>query len=220
MGAFFANLNTEIYEGRFDEAAETVQAMRRFINSPTFQSLRSIQARRELYTQAINSFETMIDEVRRFQAAGLRPPDRNIERTLAELQEQNTRLGQAIEEKDRTIAAFSSEGSGQTRRLAELERSVNTLRTTNSELEERARERDSRITSLETSLATQTRNTEEARREATGLQTEVATLSQTVTTRDTTIRELQAQNTAHEENIANLNTQLNSIRNALQALSQ
>jgi len=220
MSAFFANLNTEIYEGRFDQAAETVQAMRRFLGAPAFQGLRSIQARRELYAQAINSFETMIDEVRRFQAAGLRPPDRNVERTLAELQEQNARLEQAITEKDRTIAAFSSEGSGLTRRLGELEESLNTLRTANAALEDSSSEKDSRIASLETNLALQAQNAESARQTVAALQTEAATMTQTITTRDNTIRELQAQNATHEETIDSLNTQLTSIRNALQALSQ
>ena len=154
MGAFFANLNTQIYDNRFDEAAETVQTMRGFLNTPAFQGLRSIQARKELYAQAINSFETMIDEVRRFQAAGLRPPDRNVERTLAELQEQNARLEQLVAERDRTIAAASSGESGMTRRIDELERTIRDLRTAN---DTSSSEKDSRIASLETNLDLQTR---------------------------------------------------------------
>jgi len=220
MGAFFANLNTEVYEGRFDEAAETVQAMQRFLNTPAFQGLRSIQARKELYAEAIHSFETMIDEVRRFQAAGLRPPDRNVERTLAELQEQNTRLERDLAEKDRTIAAFSSQGSGLAQRIAEMEGSISTLRTANSALEESSSEKDSRIASLETNLALQAQNAETARQTVATLQAQNATLTQTVSARDNTIGQLQTQNAAHEQTIEGLNTQLVSIRNALQALSQ
>ena len=219
MGAFFANLNVQVYEGHFDEAAETIQTMRTFMNTPAFQGLRSIQARKELYTQAIISFETMIDEVRRFQAAGLRPPDRNVERSLADLQGQNARLEQELAEKDRTIAAFSSEGSGLARRVTELEGSLRDLRTTNSALEESSSQKDSRITSLETNLAVQAQNAEAARQTAAALQTQVSSLNQTLTIR--TERLNRVQEVIQGRVIANmtigeLNESLSRIQEALQ----
>jgi predicted nuclease with TOPRIM domain len=138
MGAFFANLNNKINENRLDEAAEIVQSTRRFLNTPAFQGLRSIQARREMYAQTINTFETLIEEMRRNQAAlasGVMPLDRSAEKMFAELQEKNERLEKAMQ-------SFSSEGAGMVKRLADLEGSVSALRTLNSALESGSAEKD------------------------------------------------------------------------------
>jgi chromosome segregation ATPase len=210
MGAFFANLNTQVYESRFDEAAETVQAMRTFLNTPAFQGLRSIQARKELYTQAIHSFETMIDEVRRFQAAGLRPPDRNAERSLAALQEQNARLEQDLEEKDRTIAAFSSGESGLTRRVDELERTIRDLRTAN---EASSSEKDSRIASLEADRDLQAGNAEAAQRAADTLRGDLDAR----TNRLNRIQEVVRGRAIEDMTIGELNDSLSRIQEALQS---
>ena len=219
MGALFANLNGQLAQNRLDDAAGTVNSMREFLDTPAFLSLRSIQARRELYTQAINSFGTMIDEARKNQAGGPAPQD-GADKILADLQEKNAKLESDLAEKDKTIEAFSSEGSGMTQRLNELNNSVSALRTANSALEAGSSAKDEKITSLESDLAAQTQNAEASQQMADTLQTQVASLNQLVSSRDTTIQTLEQQSSAMEETITNLNTQLAQIRQALQALSQ
>jgi len=143
MGAFFSNLNSQIAENKFNEAAETVKAMKDFLNAPAFQSLRSVQARKDMYAQAINSFETMIEEARRNST----PEDER----LAELEKKNTELEKDLAEKDKTIDALSSQGSGTARRLNDLN---NTLQKQNSQLaadlDKQTKEKNNQINSLKT----------------------------------------------------------------------
>ena len=190
MGAFFANLNNQINENLLDEAMLTIQSMRNFLNTPVFMSLRSIRARRDLYNQSIDAFETMVEETQKYQqalAAGVMPTDAGVEKNLADLRERNAQLEQTIE-------AFTSEGSGTAQRLADLQRSESTLKSTNTtlqgnvaRLEASSREKDSRISTLESDLNTQTRNAETSQQRANNLQGEVTRLNQTVEARNNTI---------------------------------
>ncbi|MCL1836314.1 MAG: hypothetical protein FWG46_02070 [Treponema sp.] len=220
MGAFFAKLNEQIGNYHLDEAAETIVSMRGFLNTPSFQSLRSIQARKDLYTQAINSFETMVEEARRSQSgrSGLR--DEAAELAITSLEERYARLERDMEEKDKTIAAFSSDGSALSQRLAGLEESAGTLRTQNAALEESAREKDGRIASLETNLAVQAQNAETSRQTVAGLQAENATLNQTITSRNATITNIQDIVQGRSIGDMTLNELTESLARIQQALGQ
>jgi len=106
MAALFANLSRAINANNLEEAAAIIRSMRDFLNTPAFQGLRSIQARKELYAQAINSFDTMIEELRRNQAAlasGIMSLDRSAEETFAQLQEKTAQLERDLAERDRKI---------------------------------------------------------------------------------------------------------------------
>jgi chromosome segregation ATPase len=211
ISALFANLYSQIRENRLDEASGTIQSMRNFLNTPAFQSLRSIQARKELYTQSVNAFEAMLDEARRNRAAMAgdeRPPD---ERALRELQERNAEL-------ERNIEAITSQGSGTTRRITELQKNVTDLQNTNRNLETDSRNKDNRISTLQSELTTQTRNTQTAqqeaaaaRQQATAAQAENATLTQTVATRDSTIA-------ARESTIQELRGQISTRTNTINVI--
>jgi chromosome segregation ATPase len=212
MNAFFSNLNTQLAENRFEEASSTLNSMRRFLDTPAFQGFRSIQARGELYTQTINSIDTMLKN--RDPSAVpviITPSDNGIEKTLSDLQERNTQLELSITEKDRTIAAaLNSQDSG-VRRIAELETSVNNLRNTNNTLEAGTREKDNHIRSLENE-----RNT--LNQTVTTLNQNVATLNQTVTARTNTItriREVVQGRTVTDMTLGELNESLVRIQNAL-----
>ncbi|MDR0494128.1 MAG: hypothetical protein LBG95_00660 [Treponema sp.] len=145
IGALFANLNSAISENRLEEAAEIVKLTRGFLNTPAFQGLRSIQERKELYAQAINSFETMIEDALRYRAAlnaGVLSLDKDSEKLLADLQKQNSQLEQEIEDKNKTLDAISSEGSDLVQRFNELDKSNRDLRVT---VNEKDREISSRV---------------------------------------------------------------------------
>jgi chromosome segregation ATPase len=198
MEAFFINLNTQITENRLDDAAATVKSMRNFLNTPGFQSLRSVQARRELYTQAINSFETIIETARKnptSTVAGSGTPPDNVEKLLADLQDKNTLLEQNLIEKDKTIESLSSGESGMTRRITELEGSVTALRTMSTALEASSNEKNTRIQSLEN---------------------ENATLNQTVNARSTTITRLENENNALNQAVNARNNTITRIEDVVQ----
>jgi septal ring factor EnvC (AmiA/AmiB activator) len=146
MAALFANLNNKINLNRLDEAAEIIKNMRSFLNTPSFQGLRSIQARKELYTQAINSFEKMIGDALKNQAAlasGILPTDDEVEKIVADLWERTDRLEKEIADRDKTLASLNSGSGDSQRRINELQRE--------------ATEKDGRIRSLETTNDTLTR---------------------------------------------------------------
>lgn len=213
LGAFFANLNGQIQAKYFAEAADTIQSMRNFLNTPAFQGLRSIQARKELYSQAIDAFEAMILQARKDEAAlaaSGKTSGGETESALAELREQYAALEQTLEEQNRTIKAFSSEGSGLARRLTEIGGQADALRSLNSALKTSADEKDKTIAALQS---------EKAGFEQTvaGIRAENAAA---VAAKETTINELRSQNAAQEERINSLDTQLTSLRQALQTLSQ
>ena len=164
IGALFANLNSKISENKFDEASEIIKTMRAFLNTPAFQGLRSIQARKELYTQTINSFESMLEEARKnqfLQAGGIIPPPEDatdeLEQQLADMQKKNDQLEREIAEKNRTLAASASQGSGMTQRVRELEESNNTLRTMYNALESSSSQKNTQIQALEREKETLTR---------------------------------------------------------------
>jgi len=163
MGAFFATLTSRINENRLDEASEIIATMRGFVNTPAFLGLRSIQARRDLYVQAINSFDVMIDELRRTQnalATGVLSLDRSAEATFAQLQERATQLERDLAERDR--------------RLREMERNLTATTTARDTAAQRVETLQTQNTTLQTNVtqATQRANT----------------LQETVAARDTTIR--------------------------------
>jgi chromosome segregation ATPase len=127
MAALFNTLNNKINLNRLDEAAETVKDMRSFLNTPAFQRLRSIQERKELYAQAINSFEKMINEALRNQAAlasGILPTDDVVEEIVDGLWKKNDSLEKELADRNKELASLKSGSGDTTRRLNELERSV------------------------------------------------------------------------------------------------
>jgi chromosome segregation ATPase len=147
MAALFTSLNNKINLNQFDEAAEVVKTMRSFLNTPAFRGLRSIQERKELYTQAINSFEKIIDEARRNQAAlssGIAPTNDDAEKVNADLWDRIGRLEKEIADKDKTLASLNSGSGDSQRRITELQRE--------------ATEKDGQIRSLQASNNTLTRD--------------------------------------------------------------
>jgi uncharacterized coiled-coil protein SlyX len=203
MGGFFSNLNRQIADNNLDEAAAIVKSMREFISTPAFAALRSIQARKEMYAQAINSFETMIDETRKYRTG---PNGGGGNADAGGLQARITQLEQALAEKDKTIEALSSQGSSTTRRLNEL----------NSNLQAENRRLDRTNSTLQTDnkqlTADLSRQTQLAARAESDLQTEkreTARLNQIVTARDNTI-------SGNENTIRNLQQRINRIQDVVQ----
>jgi len=216
ISALFANLNRQITDNNLDEAGATIKSMRNFINTPAFQSLRSIQARKGLYAQAINSFETMIEETKKYQAAiNTDNPNQN---PFSDYQTRIAQLEKELTEKDKSIEALSSQGSGASRRLNELQKSNSALQTENRQLERTNNNLQTRNSQLTTDLQRQTQtaaalqqsvnNLQQSERD---LQTENTRLTQTVAARDSTIggnentiRDLRRQNETQTQRLARI----------------
>ena len=247
LGVLFANLNNQIFNYRIDEAEETINTIRLYMNTPAFQSLRFMTERKELYTQSLNTFETVLEETRR-NLAGEGSIDRSIEQTLADLQARHAQLEQDLAERDREIAASSSQGTRANRRVVDLERNITDLQNRNTSLEASSAQKDrtiatlesnsaqkdrtiatlesnsaqmdSRIAALESSLNNELQNVHRLQETESSLQNQVSALNQTVAARDGSISQLQQQNAALSSTNESLNAQLAQIRQALQALSQ
>jgi len=225
IAAFFANLNRQITENSLDDALSTINSMRDFINTPAFASLRSIQARKGLYIQAINSFETMVDEAIKYQAS--LNSDNPGANPLSGFQARITQLEQELAEKDKTIEALGSQGSGTSRRLNELQKANSTLQNEYKQLERSNNTLQTRNNQLTTDLAN-------ANRSATNLQQSVNTLQQSVNTLQQSERELQAENarlnqtvsardntiSAHENTIRTRESTISSNENAIKELQR
>jgi chromosome segregation ATPase len=188
MGAFFANLNNKINENRLDEASEIVQSMRNFLNTPAFQGLRAIQARKEMYAQTINTFETLIEEMRRNQAAlatGVMSLDRSAEKTLADLKEENDQL-------KKTMQMSSSDTVKQ---LAEMKKKVDGLENDKKTLTASSAEKENQIKALN--------------RETERLNGVIQDRENTIAARNNTI-------TVNDRTIANRNDVLGRIRSEIE----
>jgi len=211
MGALFANLNAMINENRLEEAVGIISSMRGFLNTPAFQGLRSIQARKELYAQAINSFDTMIDELRRNRAAlatGIMSLDRSAEAMFAELQEKNAQLERDIAEKDRTLRDTSAASVNTAQRLTALEGRVTTLQTENRTLQADVTRESGRANSLQDQLNTR--------------DTTIRNQTATITNRNDCIEQIQQiiqGRSIADMTIGELSDSLSRIQNALQTLN-
>jgi chromosome segregation ATPase len=199
LGAYFAAAGDHIRNGELAQAGETITIMKDFLNTPSFQAIRSIQARKEFYSRNISVLEALLDETRNNQAAlaaARAPADADLSAAAQssgreeELLAENARLEQAIADLNRNITAAGTRGSDASQRIAQLESSSAALQNSNTTLEANIAQRDESIAAL------QSRNAE---------------LSQTVAARDNRIRELESQNSS-------LDSEANTLRQRFQAI--
>jgi chromosome segregation ATPase len=178
-----ASVNSFARDGKYEQAASTIENLRNLCNSNSILSSSAFAAKRNFYNQSLDSVETIIAHLR--MTSG--------EDSL-ELYAKNIQLENAVTEMQKTIDAFSSGASGQTRRLAELDENIRALESENASLSQTITSRNGTIRTLES---------------------EKNTLTQTIVSRDSTIEEMRALNSDQAQQIANLNNQLNIIRQAL-----
>ena len=117
--------------GNYEQAANVIGNLRDLCNNNSVLSSSSFAAKKNFYNQSLDSMETIIAHLR--MTSG--------EDSL-ELYAKNLHLENAVAEMQKTIDAFSSGASGQTRRLAELE-------SENASLTQTVASRDSSIRTLE-----------------------------------------------------------------------
>ncbi|MDR0586580.1 MAG: hypothetical protein LBG26_05020 [Treponema sp.] len=154
LGAYFAAVGREIQAGQYKEASETLAGLREFLATPSFQTLRSVQARRESDLAAVSALSALVALAPGRQAstvsAGVPAPD-TAEGSQAEtaLRQQAASIAEkdlaeqaaAIAEKDRALEA-------QEQSLAELQKNIAELQTRNAGNLQTIAERERQIESL------------------------------------------------------------------------
>lgn len=224
LNGFYIELNRQIHAGLLDEAAGTLGTMGEFLNTPSFQHIPSLRSRREFHLAAIDALSAMVGAARQ-NREGLAPPippaeDNSAEiaayeNTIAELQAQNSRLEQTLNDQRRAIAAYSSEGTSLSRQITEFENRIDELREQTLALEQDLRTRNSeaadlkgQVASLQTQAALRDQTLRTREQELTALQTRAAAQEQRLQGQ---IATLEAQNTTQREQIAAKDQSINEL---------
>jgi chromosome segregation ATPase len=215
LGGYYTMVDDQIRKGLWDEALGTLGLMREYLGTSSFQSIRSIQARKTLYAASIDILEEAINDAK----AAASPPvvDEDVEQIITDLWKKNAELEDSVEELNKTTAAQVSELR---RQAAEREAAIAALQTRSNNLTQTAASRDTAIATLRTQNDSLTQTVADRDSAIASIQTQNNNLTQTVAARESTINELRSQNASQEETIQNLNNQLTNIRQTLQTLTQ
>jgi chromosome segregation ATPase len=219
LGGYYTMVNDQIRKGLLDEALGTLVLMREYLSTSSFQSIRSIQARRTLYAASIDILEGMINDAKANRTASASPPavDGDVEQIITDLWKKNAELEDSIEELNETADAQASELR---RQVTERDTTIAALQSRNSNLTQTMSARDTTISTLQTQNNGLTQTVADRDSAIASLQTQNGNLTQTAADRESTIGELRAQNASQEETIQALTNQLTTIRQTLQTLTQ
>jgi len=216
VAGFFANIHAQVSENRFDDAEHTIGELREFINAPSFQGIRTIQARRNLYSQAANTLETLLEEYLATYAAmvaGALPPDLDAE---ARLQEEIAHLERTIEARDSTINALGAGATGTAQRISQLENSVDTLQRTNTTLQSDNTRLNTQVNTLEGNLTAQRQTADRLQQQVDTNQGQITQLNQELTNFRTQVVPQMQQNIDTERgHVAARNSQITQFDQAL-----
>jgi chromosome segregation ATPase len=240
LSGMYVRAAAGINDGRLREAAATLVSMRDFINTPSFQGIRSVQPRRAFYLSSIGTLEGLINLAEKLDAAvnaaGAGQGGAEYERAITELEERNAALEEQVAGLNQAVTASDAEGSGLGRQIGELQSRISDLQTRTAEqertLEEQRRTLDEQGRTLEerqrgnTELTRQVadltgRNNEMGRQVAdlTGrngeLTQNVSDLNRTLTERNTNIENLNTRNAELTAQVESLTGQLTTIRQVL-----
>jgi chromosome segregation ATPase len=212
MNGLYANAASQVNAGRLEAALGTLASMREFINTPAFQSVRSIQARKNFYLTSIDTLEGVIAAAEKLSALVDASGAGEFERTVAELEERNSFLQEQVAGLNQ---AASGAQSSLSRQLTELQNRISGLQTQTAGQQRSIAEKDSSIadlsarnttlTQLNTSL---TQQVSSLNQQISGLQTQAAGQQRSITERDSSIADLSSRNTTLTQQIAALNQTL------------
>ncbi|MDR2377089.1 MAG: hypothetical protein LBD96_11710 [Treponema sp.] len=137
LSAMYISAAASINLGRLKEAATTLNAMRDFINTPSFQGIRSVEFRRNFYLSSITTLEELIGLAEKLNTAveDAGSGGTNYERNIARLEERNAMLEEQVESLNQAVIASDTEGSGLGRQVSELQRRIGDLQNRNAEQE-------------------------------------------------------------------------------------
>ncbi|GHV92037.1 hypothetical protein AGMMS50268_25400 [Spirochaetia bacterium] len=189
LSARYATAATQIFMDKLSEAKDSLAKMREFLNTPSFQNIRTFQSRKELYLASVDTLKEMIDKTEESKGA------------LA-----STLQAQAAEnaEYEKQLADLQGQNASREEEAAKLGRDL--------------RASQNSLTTLQKQLEDQRQTLNERNGTITTLQSERSALTQRITEQDNRINELNGQITTQEADITKLNSDLTSLRQAIQAL--
>ena len=195
--ANLVKINNNINEKKFDDALKTIQSTREFINTPGFQSLRAIETKKELYNQALNSYQGTIEELMRIIAAAGRVIE--TEKNIADLTDRYGQLENELTERQSAIETFSTEGAAANKRIADLTAEINTLRSINNALESSSTQKDGQIRTLTQNSSDKDSQIRNLTQSSSDKDNQIRTLTQSAADKDNQIRTL-TQNSTDKDN--------------------
>jgi len=125
LSGALAAISSYVKNSQFDQAEQTVETFKSFLNNNSLSSLRAFQSRKEFYSQSINFMETIIADARINSGA-------SADKGNHDLQEKNAALEKKVADLQKNI---DSDSSTQVRRISELEETLSTVNTKVTELE-------------------------------------------------------------------------------------
>jgi chromosome segregation ATPase len=141
MSGFYVTLNSQIESGRLIEASDTIKSMREFLNAPSLRGVRVFEARKQTHLAAIDALEKVIAS----SEMVVQIQDNSQEEIFSELEARNTVL-------ERSLAAFTAEGSEQNRIIAEYTSALSRLEISNADRQETVNKQESEIQLLRTEI--------------------------------------------------------------------
>jgi chromosome segregation ATPase len=145
LNAYFAAAEKKIQAGQYAEASEVIALLREFLATPSFQSLRTIQARRESDLAAVNALSLMATALASGAVPAAAPPSGPGQAELlqqAELQRQLDSQTAAFAGQEKAIADLRKE-------LGDSRKNISDLQSRNAEAQRNAEEKERQLETLQ-----------------------------------------------------------------------
>ncbi|MDR1443706.1 MAG: hypothetical protein LBI94_02390 [Treponema sp.] len=236
LSAMYTGAASAINGNRLKDAAATLNSMRNFINTPSFQGIRTVQPRRAFYLSSITTLEGLINLAESLNSAVEASGGSGQTTRIARLEEEKAALEEQVAGLNQAVNASDAEGSGLGRQVGELQNRIGGLQTQTAEqertlneqrrtLEERQRNitaltqqaaaLNSQVTGLSQTAEERQRNITALTQQAAALNSRITALEQTAAEKDTEIETLRNTNSDQTARIESLTSQLATIRQAL-----
>ena len=152
LSGFYANISRQIEEGRYREAEGSIEALKEYLATPSFGSIKTIEARRESDIAAINVLSFLLAEAQKAGVPGASiqietpppvPPGDGAEEAL---RQQVTQQAASIAEQNAALASME-------KTLAELQKSITDLQDRNDTFTQTIEEKDKQIEALQKTIS-------------------------------------------------------------------
>jgi len=193
----FSLISELIKNGRGVQASLAISSLRNFCNTNTLASSASFQSRKAIYNQSLDLMEVFAGELAGNSAVKADSGNAANNAANQELTLANAQLEETIAAMQKTIDSFSTGGSAQERRIAELNDTVSNLRGQNASLTNDAAAKDRNIQTLQGENNT--------------LMTANAGLTSTNAGLSSQLSEIRSANAAQEQRITDLENQRDAI---------
>jgi chromosome segregation ATPase len=210
LGGLYTDAAAQVNAGRLEAALGTLATMREFINTPSFQNVRSIQARKNFYLSSIDTLEGVIAIAEKLNAVVAASEAGEQERAIAELAEKNAVLEEQVAGLNR---AASGTQSSLSRQLTELQNRISGLQTQVSSQQRSISEKDTNITDLNTRNSTLTQ-------QVSGLNQQLGSLTQERETLTQQVSGLNQQRETLNQQLSGLTQQRDTLNQQLGSLNQ